>query len=302
MGREMRRLGLGFDLILASPAARVTETLTELAQGYGGAVDTRVRRAHLSRLGRDPARRSSAPPTTRHERLLLVGHNPGIEQLALLLAAGGALRDRIAAKYPTGALAELALRRRRAGATWRPARAGSTRFIRPRDLDPELGPGRLRPQLTAVGGVRRRLEFVRAARPSPPARRRSSAALDHPDTGTGPRRSRARRAGRREPVSAMNKGRPRLITSSSWAAGRMLRAAAHDRRDVPAGIVGVKRPATAVCCEHVKIGRLDRRHAGRRVRAPSCRSAARAAAAASWRPARAAARASAAQGRRATER
>ena len=40
MGREMRRLGLGFDLILASTAIRVIETLNELAQGYGGAVAT----------------------------------------------------------------------------------------------------------------------------------------------------------------------------------------------------------------------------------------------------------------------
>jgi phosphohistidine phosphatase len=138
MGREMRRLGLGFDLILASKAARVTETLTELAQGYGGAVATDFD-AHIY----------LAPPETlieivraaddAHERLLVVGHNPGMEQLALLLARPGALRDAVAVKYPTGALAQL----RFEGPSWRDVTPGAgrlERFIRPRDLDPDFGP------------------------------------------------------------------------------------------------------------------------------------------------------------------
>jgi phosphohistidine phosphatase len=138
MGREMRRLGLGYDLILASPAARVMETLTELAQGYGGAVETRCdERIYLApaEILLDIVRAAD----DRDGRLLIVGHNPGLEQLALLLAQGGALRDRVAAKYPTGALAEIEL----GAGRWRDAGPGAgalTRFIRPRDLDPNLGP------------------------------------------------------------------------------------------------------------------------------------------------------------------
>ncbi len=49
--------------------------------------------------------------------------NPGMEQLALVLSQRNALRDRLAAKYPTGALAEIALPGGRIGATWRKARA-----------------------------------------------------------------------------------------------------------------------------------------------------------------------------------
>jgi phosphohistidine phosphatase len=138
MGREMKRLGLGFDLVLASPAARIAETLTELAQGYGGAVatdfDEQIYLASVETLLEIVRAADDA-----HERLLVVGHNPGMEQLALLLAGGGALRDRIAAKYPTGALAEL----RFDGPGWRDVAAGAgrlERFIRPRDLDPQLGP------------------------------------------------------------------------------------------------------------------------------------------------------------------
>ena len=41
------------------------------------------------------------------ERLLLVGHNPGLEELTLMLAGDeGPLRAEVAVKYPTGTLAE----------------------------------------------------------------------------------------------------------------------------------------------------------------------------------------------------
>lgn len=138
MGREMRRLGLGFDLILASPAARVTETLTELAQGYGAAVDTEFDETiylapvdHLLAIVRGTDDGDS--------RLLLVGHNPGMEQLALLLSGANPLRDEIAAKYPTAALAEISFdvdHWREAG----PGKGRLDRFIRPRELGEGLGP------------------------------------------------------------------------------------------------------------------------------------------------------------------
>lgn len=138
MGREMRRLGLAFDLILASPAARVTGTLNELAQGYGGAVATEQdRRIYLA----SPATLLDLVRGVPDEvgRLLLVGHNPGLEQLALALGRRGTLHDLVAAKYPTAALAELSFD----GGRWREIGDGTgtlTRFIRPRDLSDELGP------------------------------------------------------------------------------------------------------------------------------------------------------------------
>jgi len=135
MGREMRRLGLAFDLVLASPAVRVMETLTELAQGYGAAVATTCdRRLYLvsaeSLLGIVRAVEDSLGS------LLLVGHNPGMEQLALSLSRPCPLRELVAAKYPTGALAEI----RFETASWRELGVGAgtlARFVRPRDLEPE---------------------------------------------------------------------------------------------------------------------------------------------------------------------
>jgi phosphohistidine phosphatase len=75
------------------------------------------------------------------ERLLLVGHNPGLESLAMLLTRdeGDALREEVAVKYPTATLAEILF----VVDDWREVAAGTgrlERFIRPRDLDPQLGP------------------------------------------------------------------------------------------------------------------------------------------------------------------
>lgn len=138
MGREMRALGLGFDLVLASPALRVKETLAQIETGYGVPLAARFdRRLYLA-----PA---SLLLDLVHDaddsagRLLLVGHNPGLEELALLLAPEGALAGTLRVKYPTATLAEIALDE----AHWRDVagRAGRlTRFLRPRDLDPALGP------------------------------------------------------------------------------------------------------------------------------------------------------------------
>jgi phosphohistidine phosphatase len=138
IGTEMRRLGLCFDAVIASPAIRVEETLAEVEVGYGSALgaafDRRIYLAttetllELVRCAEEAA-----------DRLLLVGHNPGLESLAMELTRGGGLRDEAAIKYPTGTLAEIELPAER----WRdvsPATGRLARFIRPRDLDPELGP------------------------------------------------------------------------------------------------------------------------------------------------------------------
>ena len=140
VGREMKALGLAFDRAIASPAVRVTETLAGLEEGYGAALaaefDQRIYLASTATLLEIVHDAGDAV-----ERLLLVGHNPGMERLALLLSGPGdrPLRDRLEVKYPTGTLAEIALDIE----SWKDARAGAgclMRFLRPRDLDAELGP------------------------------------------------------------------------------------------------------------------------------------------------------------------
>jgi phosphohistidine phosphatase len=138
VGEEMKRQGLRFDRVVASPAARVVETLAGIADGYGETLDARYdKRVYLA----SPATlleivRDASDDV---ESLLLVGHNPGLESLALALTQSGGLRNEASVKYPTATLAEIELPVDR----WADVREGTgtlTRFIRPRDLDPELGP------------------------------------------------------------------------------------------------------------------------------------------------------------------
>jgi phosphohistidine phosphatase len=76
--------------------------------------------------------------------LLLVGHNPGLEDMLQEASLGhpGALRDEAAIKYPTAALATLAFADAVDWSAIGPGGAAIIRFVRPRDLDPDLGPDR----------------------------------------------------------------------------------------------------------------------------------------------------------------
>jgi phosphohistidine phosphatase len=132
MGREMAALGLGCDLILASPAARVTETIDGLAEGYGPVEPRFDERLYLA--SPDTLLDLVRTADDAVDRLLIVGHNPGIERLAVLLSRAGPLHDQVAAAYPTGALAEIAFE----VAHWRDVAPGAgtlRRFLRPRDLN-----------------------------------------------------------------------------------------------------------------------------------------------------------------------
>jgi phosphohistidine phosphatase len=139
VGREMKRLGLAFDLCIASPAVRVRETLSEVEGAFGPLQPSFDERIYLADPGSLLELVRAAPEVANS--LLLIGHNPGLEMLTLSLAAPGVspMRGAVEAKYPTATLAELSL----PIAHWSdltPGRAQLIRFIRPRDLDPELGP------------------------------------------------------------------------------------------------------------------------------------------------------------------
>ncbi|WEK44627.1 MAG: histidine phosphatase family protein [Candidatus Sphingomonas colombiensis] len=142
MGRHLKSLGLTFDHVVASPALRVVETIGEVAAGYGTPIvpawDRRVYLASSAML-LDVIRETPADA----DHLLLIGHNPGLEDLVLLLVPhdSGALRDEVEEKYPTATVAEMTFDID----DWTdavPGRAMLTRFVRPRDVDAALGPGR----------------------------------------------------------------------------------------------------------------------------------------------------------------
>lgn len=140
VGRHLKSEGLAFDRVLASPAQRVVETIAEIEAGYGAPLSpVWDKRAYLASAATllDLVR-ETAPDVAR---LLVIGHNPGLEDLVLLLAPDqpGALRDSVEEKYPTASVAELTFD----VADWpalAPGGATLTRFVRPRDLDSSLGP------------------------------------------------------------------------------------------------------------------------------------------------------------------
>jgi phosphohistidine phosphatase len=151
MGRWLREAGLLPGQVLCSTARRARETWQFAQAGLAAAppvtFDARIYEAAAADL---LAVIREVPPATG--TLLLIGHNPAIEDLALLLAtppggeagpgpAGAAPGDleRMRAKFPTAAIAVLEFH-----GTWpglAPGRARLTAFVTPRDLDPEREEG-----------------------------------------------------------------------------------------------------------------------------------------------------------------
>ena len=136
VGSELKRRKISFDLCLASPAARARETLDGVSETYGAfhfpvRFEPRIYLADTATL-QDLVR--NIPDDV--EDALLVGHNPGLERLILRLTDddGGGLRDRVAEKYPTAALAIVEL----PAVQWNEVGDGSgtlSELILPRDLD-----------------------------------------------------------------------------------------------------------------------------------------------------------------------
>ncbi len=139
IGQYLRAQGLRFDHAIASPAVRVKETLAQVAIGRGAAIEPAWdQKLYLASLGTLLDAIEALPDTA--DTVLLSGHNPGLEELVLdRVRAPGPLRDAAEQKFPTATLAEL----RFDSAHWAEASrtdADLVRFVRPRDLDPSLGP------------------------------------------------------------------------------------------------------------------------------------------------------------------
>lgn len=145
MGRHIRDFGqsggVRFDRILASPAVRVAETIELASKAFGRSFpvewDRRIYLASSATL-LDLLRGLEGEPLA----VLLVGHNPGLEDLIFDLVPDDGtspLRDEVEVKLPTAAFSVLELPADR----WADVGEGSARFThlaRPRDLDPTLGP------------------------------------------------------------------------------------------------------------------------------------------------------------------
>lgn len=135
MARFLREHRIVPAMVLCSEAKRTRQTLRWLEPAIGGvpaAFDKRIYEAAARTLLSCLRDLPSGLPS-----VLLIGHNPGIEQLLRLLAGDNGTPEalaRVAEKYPTCGLSMLT-----SGAEdWRslgPATCRLDRFVRPADLD-----------------------------------------------------------------------------------------------------------------------------------------------------------------------
>lgn len=141
MGAHICATRRRFDRIVASPAVRVAETIEVASAAYGRSFpvewDRRIYLASSATLC-DLLRDMPGDPAS----VLMVGHNPGLEDLVFDLVPDDGtcpLRAVVEAKFPTAtyAVLECAIER------WADLDLGCARLVeltRPRDLDPALGP------------------------------------------------------------------------------------------------------------------------------------------------------------------
>ncbi|HEV2569962.1 histidine phosphatase family protein [Sphingomonas sp.] len=142
MGEYCRREGLAWDHVISSPAVRCIETLDGFWDGYGKTLKpVWDRRVYLASCVTLLDLINEAPAGAEH--VLLVGHNPGLEDLVLMLVPddGEALRDSLEDKFPTASVALMSFDGEWGDLAARKAKL--TRFVRPRDLDPALGPDQI---------------------------------------------------------------------------------------------------------------------------------------------------------------
>jgi phosphohistidine phosphatase len=134
IGRDLARRGASADLVLCSPSVRTRETLELVSAALDHALATEFERA-LYLASEEELLDCLAEVDDDIASVMLVGHNPGIAELAMQLARRGD-RDALEAlhrKFPTGALAEL----RPARSHWSDLHRGCEllRFVTPKSLE-----------------------------------------------------------------------------------------------------------------------------------------------------------------------
>lgn len=131
IGKYMAERGWQPDLALVSPAVRAHETWDLVSAELPAPVETRFEPAiYMAEPDDLLALLGAAPDEPRS--VILIGHNPGLEQCAAMLAGRGsdpAALARIAEKFPTAALARFEV-----PAALEPGDAVLTDFVTPKDL------------------------------------------------------------------------------------------------------------------------------------------------------------------------
>ena len=133
MRKAIIDLGLLPDMVLLSPARRVQQTLTALEPWDETPLIEPVEALYLASAGQILGLLREVHETVRS--VMLIGHNPGLHELATRLAANSGETEhkrRLLAALPTAALAEFAI-----AGQWQHLEVEGTRLVRflaPKDL------------------------------------------------------------------------------------------------------------------------------------------------------------------------
>lgn len=105
ISKQLKSSGVSPDLIICSSARRTAETLAGL--------DASIVKDAKVKITDDAYQASTSDllellraVKPKHDSVMLIGHNPSIHDLAVDLASGGEELEKLAAKFPTAALAE----------------------------------------------------------------------------------------------------------------------------------------------------------------------------------------------------
>ena len=130
MRDHLEALGIRPELVLCSSAVRARQTLAAVLPALGGALEVRIEPGlYTFDAGVLLARLGEVSPAV--SSVLVVGHNPAMEDLAVRVADRGDRLGDLALKFPTCAFAEIAF----ASGSWATLTEGElTRFVVPREL------------------------------------------------------------------------------------------------------------------------------------------------------------------------
>jgi phosphohistidine phosphatase len=133
IAKYMRRKRISPALILCSPSLRTRQTLEAIEPSLDQGCSVEVVPELYAASERELLERLQAGPDSVRS-VMLIGHNPGLQQLALVLASRGADLPKLGDKFPTGALATLAVDSE-SWAALKPGDAELVDYVVPRDLD-----------------------------------------------------------------------------------------------------------------------------------------------------------------------
>ncbi len=139
IGEHISDHGVKWDVMLASPAARVKQTI---ASAFPDAKPQWEEQLYLA--SGETILETISREAGDADRVLVVGHNPGLQEVLFELVDPrneNMLFDEASAKFPTAAFAVFECDID----DWSQLKTGCGRlvhFARPRDLDPQLGPER----------------------------------------------------------------------------------------------------------------------------------------------------------------